>query len=111
MSISLKELKKNRLTPPEKWVLETIEGVKPTKLLNGNVQWYNKDGKHVFTQDFGNGWLFVSYYDIFEFLGKKFGLTYNEIFDILTNLLYDYTDNGKLNIVYQTFNILNLYIQ
>ena len=49
MSISLKELKKNRLTPTERWVLETIEGVKPKTnpteiiLLSGikMVNWYS----------------------------------------------------------------------
>ena len=98
MSISLKELKKNRLTPTERFVLETIEGCKPETLSNGDVDWCDKDGKLLFTQDFKNGWFDVNFF-IWFVLRDEFGLNDNEIIDLLTNLLYDYTDKGKLKIV------------
>lgn len=97
MGISLKELKKNRLSPAEKWVLETIEGVKSEIDDDGNVWWY-KDSKWLFTQYFKNELLDVSFCCIWGVLEKVFGLTYDEMFDLLTNLLYDYTDNGKLTV-------------
>ena len=99
MGISLKELKKNRLTPTEKWVLETIEGVKPTKYSNDYVDWWKK-GKWLFQQDFVGGKLTVIRLNITYYLEKEFDLNDNEIFDLFTNLLYDYTDNGKLKITF-----------
>ena len=51
MGISLKELKKNRLTPAEKWVLETIEGCEPKIKRDGDVDWY-KVGTACLIQDF-----------------------------------------------------------
>lgn len=61
MSISLKELKKNRLTPDEKWLLELIDGVKPRKYGNDskNVYWY-KNGECLFGQNFKNKQLWVT---------------------------------------------------
>ena len=97
MGISLKELKKNRLTPAEKFVLETIDGVKPITNEDSN-DWYDKNGKYLFTQYFKNGELYLSYSYIRSVLEKKFGLNNNEIKELLTNLLYDYTDNGNLKI-------------
>ena len=97
MSISLKELKKNRLTPAEKFVLETIDGVKPKKLPNGNVSWY-KDDRCLFAHQFKYDCLSVSYLYIWKVVREEFGLKSDEVFDLLTNLLYDYTDKGKLKI-------------
>ena len=96
MGISLKELKKNRLTPPEKWVLEQIEGAEPEINAFGNVYWI-KDGKRLFIQYFENGELYVTY-SIRSDLENNFGLSYNEVRQLLTNILYDYTDNGKLKV-------------
>ena len=98
MSISLKELKKNRLTPAEKWVLEAIDGIEPKIYSNGDVNWYDKNDERLFTQHFKNGYLYVSFDNIWLVLEEDFGLNDNEIEDLLTNLLYDYTDNGKLKI-------------
>ena len=97
MPISLKELKKNRLTPAEKFVFDTIEGAKPTTYPGGDVFWV-KDGDWLFTQDFDVGYLSVSYPNIRSVLEVKFGLSRTESQELLTNLLYDYTDNGKLKI-------------
>ena len=99
MSISLKELKKNRLTPAEKWLLERIEGIEPItdEDEDGSVRWF-KGGEFLFEQNFKIGYLGVSYYGIWFFLFEKFALTYGETNDLLANLLYDYTDNGKLKI-------------
>ena len=96
MGISLKELKKNRMTPAEKWVMERIEGAEPRTLGNDNVVW-RKDGMWLFRQDFKNGFLRVVY-SVWEVLREDFGLNDNEILELLTNLLYDYTDNGKLKV-------------
>lgn len=98
MGISLKELKKNRLTPTEKWVLETIEGVKPKTNSYGNVEWYNKDGEWLFTQGFWYGELVVSFHSIWSVLERKFSLKHTEIQELINNAMYDYTDNGKLKI-------------
>ena len=95
MGISLKELKKNRLTPAERWLLETIEGCEPEKQSNGDVDWY-KDGYWLFQQDFKNGWLWVSYSIIWKVLEEEFGLNYSETQELIKNVMYDYTNNGSL---------------
>ena len=100
MGTSLKELKKNRLTPTEKWLLERTEGAKPIRLSTGNVDWCDKDYKWLFEQDFVGGKLTVIRLNITYYLEKEFDLNDNEIFDLFTNLLYDYTDNGKLKITF-----------
>lgn len=97
MSISLKELKKNRLTSTEKFVLETIDGCIPIRFSTGNVDW-RKDGKWLFTQDLETCYLDVNYV-IWSALRDDFGLKGDEIEELLNNLLYDYTDNGKLKII------------
>ena len=97
MRISLKELKKNRMTPAEKFVLEIIEGVKPKTNPDGNVDWY-KDGNWLFKQDFKNGYLWVSYNYIWSVLRNEFGLNYDEIQELIKNVMYDYTNKGKLTI-------------
>lgn len=97
MSISLKELKKNRLTPAERFILETIEGVKPETKPNGDVQWW-KDGKFLFIQDFKNDFLWVSNNNIWRFLHADFGLNYYESKELIKNVMYDYTNNWQLTI-------------
>ena len=95
MGISLKELKKNRLTPAEKWVLETIEGAEPRTYSNGDVYWY-KDGTAFLIQDFKYGCLWVSYSYTWSVLEKQFGLKDCEIRELIKNVMYDYTNNGEL---------------
>lgn len=96
MSISLKELKKNRLTPAEKWVLERIDGAEPKTNKYGNVLWW-EDGVWLFTQNFKAGYLDVGH-NVWVVLREEFSLNNNEIHDILANLLYDYTNKGKFKI-------------
>ena len=95
MKISLKELKKNRLTPTEKWLLERIEGCEPETQSNGDVDWY-KDGVWLFEQDLKNGRLWVNYSIIWKVLGEEFGLNYSETKELIKNVMYDYTNNGSL---------------
>ena len=95
MSISLKELKKNRMTPAEKWVLEQIEGCKPETNSDGDVYLYNNEKVLLYQSP-----KFLYVYHVFWYtLIDKFCLTYGESEELLTNLLYDYTDNGKLKVV------------
>ena len=101
MSISLKELKKNRLSPAERWVLERIDGVKPKTHANGWVSWWKdrcwyKNGKLLFEQDFKNGELWVSYKYIWSVLEGEFGLNIGEIKELINNVMYDYTNNGEI---------------
>ena len=104
MGISMKELKKNRLTPAEKWVLERFDGVDQKTNPDGIVYWYNEDSEWLLAKDFECNNLNINYYDIASVLEKEFGLNDNEIQELLANLLYDYTDNGRLKIVfYQSF--------
>lgn len=90
-------VKETDISNAEKFVLETIEGCEPETHPNGDVVW-RKDGKWLFEQDFENGYLFVSYKYIWSILGKKFGLNDDEILELLTKVLYNYMDNGKLKI-------------
>ena len=99
MGISLKELKKNRLTPAEKWLLETIEGCEPEKQSNGDVYWY-KDSNWLFQQDFKNGLLGASFCSIWSVLEEQFGLNDDEIKELINNVMYDYTNNGSLTPTY-----------
>ena len=94
MGISLKELKKNRMTPAEKWVLEQIECAEPKTI----GVWCNKNGRSLFTKDFQYGFLWVSYVNISSVLANEFGLNHNEIIELLANILYDYTNKGQLKI-------------
>jgi len=95
-NISMQQLKQQRMTPAEKFVLETIKGVKPSEANeNGNVYWY-KDRKWLFTQDFRNTNLCVGYTDIWDVLKKEHNLNHNEIQQLINNVMYKYTNNGQL---------------
>jgi hypothetical protein len=98
INISIQQLKQQRLTPAEKFVLDTIKGAKakePDSL--GDVKWY-KDGKWILVQSFGGGYLWVSYDYIRSVLKKEYALNGVEIQQLLTKLLCKYTNNGKLKI-------------
>lgn len=90
-------VKETDLTPAEKWLMDVIQGVKPEIQPDGNVHWY-KDGRLLFEQDFKNVELWVSSGHIWWDLQDKFGLSDNEIKNLLAKVLYDYTDNGKLKV-------------
>ncbi len=94
----MQQLKEQRLTPAEKFVLEAIKDIRPTKPDSlGDVKWY-KDSKWILVQSFGGGYLWVSYDYIRSVLEKEYGLKNDEIKQLLTKLLYKYTNNGKLKI-------------
>lgn len=84
------------ISPAEKWVLEHIEGAESKTYSKGGVNWY-KDDKWLFTQDFKGECLWVSF-SIWSYLQEEFGLKVGEIIELLSKVLYDYTDNGKLKI-------------
>jgi hypothetical protein len=96
-NISMQQLKQQRLTPAEKFVLETIKGVKASKPdENGNVEWFGKDGNWLFEQYFKNGNLWVSYKHIWSVLTKEYSLSFDEIKQLMNNVMYKYTNNGQL---------------
>lgn len=91
------DLKYIDISPAEKFVLKTIESVESKTNAFGNVNWY-KDGKWLFQQDFKKMALYISYSYIWSVLEDEFGLSCNEIKELLTKVLYKYTDNGKLKV-------------
>jgi hypothetical protein len=97
-NITMQELKEQRLTPAEKFVLDTIKGVKPSKPdWYGDVAWY-KDDACLFKQIYHNSWLCVSNVFIREILEKEYGVNYSEGNKLLTKLLHKYTNNGELHV-------------
>jgi hypothetical protein len=51
--ISMQQLKEQRMSPAEKFVLDTIKGAKPSKAdKDGSVNWYDKDGRFLLKQSF-----------------------------------------------------------
>ncbi len=96
-NISMQQLKEQRLTPAEKFVLETIKGAKagePDK--DGNVRWY-KDEKCILRQVFSFNLLGVNY-DAFMSKLRTDGLSYDESKRLITRLLHKHTNNGQLKI-------------
>jgi hypothetical protein len=95
-NITMQKLKQQRLNPAEKFVLETIKGVRPGEPDKyGNIRWF-KDGIGLFIQDFKINVLWVNYDYIWSVLEKKYGLNDNEIQQLINNVMYKYTNNGKL---------------
>ncbi len=99
--ISMQQLKEQRLTPAEKYVVNKIKGAGPRKPdSNGDIAWY-KDGKWLFTQSFNNGWLSISWFNVKLSLITDSGISHREIVSFLTRLLYKYTNNGQLKIKFK----------
>lgn len=102
VKLYLKQIEKpkdlSQVEKAEKWLLERIEWCKSETQPNGNVCWCNKDGRWIFTQDFKNGWLWVFWRTVWNSLEGEFGLSRSEIVELLTKVLHNYTDNGKLKI-------------
>ena len=98
--ITMQQLKKQRMTPAEKFVLETIKGAKacePDK--DGSVYWIDgENDNRLFRQNFKNNYVWVSYDYILEDLNYHYGLSYDDMEQLLTKLLHKYTNNGKLKI-------------
>jgi hypothetical protein len=97
-NISMQQLKEQRLTPAEKFVLETISGARSaTTDLDGYILWY-KNGTFIFHQNLKKGKLMVD--TILQMILKEgFGLDYDEIQVLLNKLLYKFTNNGQLEVV------------
>ncbi len=94
----MQQLKEQRATPAEKFVLDTIKGANPKEPdINGTVYWY-KDGKLLFEQDFRGGCFWMSWVYIRSALEERYGLSYGETEQLLTKLLTKYTNNGQLKI-------------
>jgi len=97
-NISMQQLKEQRMTPAEKFVLETIKGVKANEPDEDGVVWWYKNGKCLFKQDFKNGFLDTEYDTFNSKLICEYGLDYNESYRLLTRTLYKYTNNGQLKV-------------
>ena len=96
--ISMQQLKEQRLTPAERFVLDKIKGVKPDEPNEfGNV-WWRKDGEWLFGQKLEYSHLNVSWDCIWSVLEEKYNLSIEETEQLLTKLLYKYTNNGKLEV-------------
>ena len=97
--ITMQQLKQQRLTPAEKFVLNKIKGAKPSEPdEDGNIAWY-KDSKWLFEQGFIGDYLWVTGGVIWLVLEKEYCLNYNEIQQLLSKLLYKYTNNGQLKVL------------
>ena len=97
--ISMQQLKEQRLTPAEKFVLDTIKGVKPDKPDEyGYIRWRDEDGRCLFRQEFKNNKLWLGYAYFGYVLDVRYGLTYDESNQLLGKLLHKYTNNGQLKI-------------
>ncbi len=98
-NIPMQQLKEQRMSPAEKFVLRKFKGAKPIEPNEkGDVRWFNKDYGWLFTQDFEFGYLHSSWVDIVTPLRRYHGLNDEEIKQLLTKLLYKYTNNGQLKI-------------
>lgn len=105
-NISMQKLKGQRMTPAEKFVLDTIKGAKPGENneyswevnAHSQISWYNKDGLWLFMQNFDLGVLSVNWTSFWLVLNEKYNLDFDEIEQLLTKLLYKYTNNGELEI-------------
>jgi hypothetical protein len=97
--ITMQQLKEQRLTPTEKFVLDKIKGAKASEPDEyGNITWCDKDGNWLFEQNFTSGNLWVNNSSVYAVLRMEYGLNYDEIIQLLTKLLYKYTNNGELKI-------------
>ena len=98
-NISMQQLKEQRITPAEKFVLDKIKGAKQSAPAKDGSVWWYKDGKYLFTQSFTSGYLYVSLPNIWTVLVKDYGFSYDETQELVTKLLYKYTNNGQLKVI------------
>ena len=96
--ISMQQLKEQRLTPAEKFVLDKVKGAKACEPNEDGIIYFEKDGISLFGQDFYLGCLAISVGEIQLVLEGKYGLNHKEIQEMLTKLLYKYTNDGELRI-------------
>jgi hypothetical protein len=96
---TMQKLKEQRLTPADKFVLDAIKGAKANEPdENGDVRWY-KDGDCLFKQSFKSGYLWVNYSAIWLVLQGEHGLEDNKIQQLIKNVMYKYTNNGRLRVI------------
>ncbi len=92
----MQQLKEQRMSPAEKFVLETIKGAKAGESNeNGDVEW-SKDGEWLFIQYFKYNTLWVRNKKIWSVLAKEYNLNHNEIQQLINNVMYKHTNNGQL---------------
>jgi hypothetical protein len=99
-NISMQQLKEQRLTPAERFVLDKVKGAKasePNKY--GNIPWYKGDTL-LFKQDFKYAYLEINYLLIWAVLENHFALKKFEIQRLINNVMYKYTNNGQLTPTY-----------
>jgi hypothetical protein len=102
-NITMQQLKEQRMSPAEKFVLDTIKGAKSSKPDKyGEINWF-KNGECIFIQCFNDScftdsYLWVSYTSIWGKLKCDYSLNHGEIETLLTRLLRKYTNNGELQI-------------
>jgi hypothetical protein len=97
--ISMQQLKEQRATPAEKFVLNTIKGAKAGEPDEyGNITWRDKDGNWLFKQCFKHGYLWVSYDYILEDLKYHYGLNHIGIRQLINNVMCKHTNNGQLTL-------------
>jgi len=103
--ISMQQLKGQRLTPAEKFVLGKVKGAKPSEPdEDGNIRWVDKDGKGLFKQVFSLGALYINYHSVWWVLETKHGLNNDEIQKLIKNVMYKYTNNGQLTPKFANLN-------
>jgi hypothetical protein len=94
--ISMQQLKEQRFSQAAKFVNDTIKDVESGSLSDGCMYWF-KDGITFFGQDFKNRVLSIRSRLIFD-LKDGYNLSYVEIEQLLSKVMYKYTDNGNLKI-------------
>ena len=109
-NISMQQLKGQRLTPAERFVLDTIKGAKAGEPDEyGSVGWY-KDGECLFIQEFKIGLLWVDYHVIWKVLNEEYTLNYGETGEFISNVMYKYTNNRQLIPIYNCLKDYNICI-
>ncbi len=97
-NITMQQLKQQRMTPAEKFVLGKIKGAKAfSQDKDGTIAWH-KDGEELFFQDFKYCKLWSSSEFWFN-LTRKYKLNHTEKTQLLAKLLHKYTNNGQLKII------------
>lgn len=95
-NITMQQLKQQRFSQATKFVSDTIKEVESGSLSDGCVYWF-KDGITFFGQDFKNRVLSIRSRLIFD-LKDDYNLSYSEIEQLLSKVMYNYTDNGNLKV-------------
>ena len=96
----MQQLKEQRLTPAERFVLDKVKGSEPKDPHTSSYVPYFKNGNILFSQDFYCGYLEVNYLLIWAVLENHFALKKFEIQRLINNVMYKYTNNGQLTPTY-----------